>query len=214
MMQDLDELRSLVVRIGGRPVEGGWDRLARYCGLDWSGGADETWAFRYYDSVWSPPDNTVKPIDVVACASMHPGLSKSDLTFFHDEREAIAAWLDELPIDRGLGGVDGSVLRHLADLSSWEVPVTLQLLTKVLHRKRPLLIPLVDRHVLDWYRPITGERSAAKAWPGLLRAIREDLDFTNAGFLHSMVAGIEDRTFERISTLRAIDIIVWMGAQG
>jgi hypothetical protein len=211
-VQDVDELRSLVVGIGGRPVEDGWDRLARYCGLEWSGGSNETWAFRYYDSVWSPPDDTVKPVDVLATAALHPGLSRSDLTFFHDEQPAISGWLEDLPTDRGLAGVDGAVLRHLADLASWEIPVSMQLLTKVLHRKRPLLIPLIDRHVLDWYRPITGERSAAKAWPALLRAMRDDLDFGNAVSLDSMAAGIEERTLKRLSPLRIIDVIVWMGA--
>ncbi len=212
-VQDLEDLRAFVVRVGGRPVEGGWDRLARYCGLEWSRGADETWAFRYYDCLPSPPDNSVEPIDVLACASMHPGLSKSDLTFFHAERNSIASWLDGLPVDLALDGADESVQRHLADLATWDAPVTLQLLTKVLHRKRPLLIPLVDRHILDWYRPITGERSTVKAWPGLVRSIREDLSL-NAVPLHSMVTGIEDRTGERISPLRAVDIIVWMGGQG
>lgn len=211
-MQDVDELRSLVVHIGGRQVEGGWDRVARYCGLDWSGGSDETWAFRYYDSIWSPPDSNVKPVDVVTTAALHPSLTKSDLTWFHEHRDRLGGWLDELPPDKGLAGLDGDGLRHLASLATWDSPVGLQLLTKVLHRKRPMLIPLVDRQLLDWYRPITGERSAAKAWPSLLRAMRDDLDLGNAISLQSMAAAVEDHTFERISSLRVMDIIVWMGA--
>lgn len=211
-MQDVDELRSLVVRIGGRQVSDGWDRVARYCGLDWSGGGNETWAFRYYDSIWSPPDNDVKPVDVVATTAMHPSLTKADLTYFFDERPRIESWLAALPADVGLTDVDGEILRHVAELATWEAPVGLQLLTKVLHRKRPLLIPLVDRHVVDWYRPITGERSAAKAWPGLLRAMRDDLDIDNAILLQSMAAAVAEQTFERLSALRIIDIIVWMGA--
>jgi len=211
-MHDVNELRSLVVRIGGRQVDDGWDRVARYCGLDWSGGSDETWAFRYYDSIWGPPDNNVRPIDVMATAALHPSLTRSDLTWFHEHRDALIGWLEELPLDVGLAGLDGHGLRHLAALASWDSPVGVPLLTKVLHRKRPMLIPLVDRHVLDWYRPITGERSAAKAWPGLLRSIREDLDLTNAIFLRSMAAAVEQQTFERISDLRVLDIIVWIGA--
>jgi len=211
-MLDTEELRSIVVRVGGRLVEGGWDRLARYCGLGWSGGADETWAFRYYDSVSSSPGDIVEPIDVLACASMHPALSRIDLAFFHAERVAIAAWLEALPTGCGLDRADNGVLQHLSDLAGWDVPVSLQLLTKVLHRKRPLLIPLVDRHILDWYRPITGERSAVKAWPGLVRAMRKDAA-TNVDPLRSMTTGVENRTGERLSPLRAIDIIVWMGSQ-
>jgi hypothetical protein len=71
-MQDIEELRSLVVQIGGRPVEGGWDRMARYCGLPWSGGDDETWAFRYYDAIPSPRPDTVRPVDVLATGASFP----------------------------------------------------------------------------------------------------------------------------------------------
>lgn len=210
-VQDIEELSSVTVRIGGRPFEGGWDRVARYCGLPWSGGDDETWAFRYYDAVPSPRSDIVRPLDVLATGALHPGLTKSELTFFNDERDAITAWLEVLPEDQHLAGCEGDVLRHLAELATWDTPVSLQLLTKVLHRKRPKLIPLVDRHVVDWYRPVTGERSATAAWPALLGAIREDLDLPNVIFLHAMAAAVEEATFERLSTLRVIDIIIWMG---
>ena len=212
-MKNTDELDSIAVRIGGRSVEGGWDRVARYCGLPWSDGEDETWAFRYYDSVFSPPDNTVRPQDVLATAALHPGLGKDDLAFFHDERKSITSWLADLPTDRGIGGCDGSVVAHVAQLATWDVPVSLALLTKVLHRKRPSLIPLLDRHVIDWFRPLTGERNATAAWPGVLRAIRDDMDLTNSIFLQSMASAVEEATFERISALRVMDIIIWMGGR-
>ena len=212
-MKDSDELRSIVVQIGGRRVEGGWDRVARYCGLPWSGGDDETWAFRYYDSIFSPPNNTVGPQDVLATAALHPGLRKSDLTFFHEERRFISSWLEDLPEEHGIGGCDGAVAAHVAQLATWDVPVSLQLLTKVLHRKRPKLIPLLDRHVIDWFRPVTGERTAAAAWPGILRSIRDDMDLLNTIFLHSMATAVEEKTFEPLSALRVMDIIIWMGHQ-
>lgn len=161
-MQDVGELSRFVVRIGGRPVHGGWDRLARYCGLPWSGGENETWAFRYYDSIPNPQSDAIRPADVLAAAALHPGITRSDLHYFYERRNEIADWLGDLPTERTFGGVDGSVLRHLSELASWDAPGGLPLLTKVLHRKRPLLIPLVDRHVLDWYRPI-GDRARVRA---------------------------------------------------
>jgi hypothetical protein len=210
-VHDDNELRSLVVRIGDRLVEDGWDRIARYCGLDWSNGTGETWAFRYYDAIWGPPDNHVTPVDVVTAAALHPSLTRADLAFFHDERATLEQWLVELPTDRGLAGADEDITRHLAELAAWDCPASLQLLTKVLHRKRPLLIPLVDRHVLDWYRPITGERSGTKAWPALLHAIQADLGSTATIPLQSMATAVEAQTSKRISILRVLDIIVWMG---
>jgi hypothetical protein len=34
---------------------------------------------------------------------------------------------------------------------------------------------LLDRHIVDHYRPITGERRPTSAWPGVVRGIRDDL---------------------------------------
>lgn len=212
-MNELDEFRSTTVRIAGREIGDGWDRLARYCGLPWSGGGDETWAFRYYDAVPSPEPDTVRPVDVLATAALHPGLSRNDLAFFHDEADRIGEWLRALPRDRNLHECDVDAITHLSQLAEWDVPVTLSLLTKVLHRKRPLLLPLVDRHILDWYRPITGERSAAAAWPGLLKAMRDDLNSADNSGLRLMSAAVERATSHRISVLRAMDVVVWMGSQ-
>lgn len=211
-MQNVAALRSLVMHVGGRPVENGWDRLARYCGLPWSGGDNETWAFRYYDALASPGRDAVGPLDVLAASALHPGLSKADLAFFHDEAKAIAQWLAVLPAAVDLGGCDAAVSRHLEELATWDASVSLPLLTKVLHRKRPMLIPLLDRHILDWYRPITGERSAVKAWPALLGAMRDDLELTSA-VCQSMAKAVEEETSMCLSPLRVIDIVAWMGAR-
>ena len=211
-MKRTEHLDSIVVKVGGRHIEGAWDRVARYCGLPWSGGDDETWAFRYYDSVSSPPDNIVRPEDVLATAALHPGLSRGDLTFFHQERRLIADWLDDLPTDVGIGECDADVAAHVAELATWEVPVSLPLLTKVLHRKRPRLIPLLDRHVIDWFRPVTGERNAKAAWVGILPSIRDDIRPANSISLRSMANAIEEATSLRTSDLRVMDIIIWMGS--
>lgn len=209
-MENIDELRSIPVRAAGRTIDGAWNRLARYCGLDWSGGTDETWAFRYFDATVNPTGR-LGPTDLLAAAALHPQLTRNDLRFFHDERRTLQDWLDDIDRERGLGGARAEDLRHLAQMATWDVPVSFSLLTKVLHRARPLMIPLVDHHILDWYRPLTGERAARKAWPALLRAMRDDLDMFNSMSLTRLARGIEDATFERLSNLRVLDIVLWMG---
>lgn len=84
------------------------------------------------------------------------------------------------------------------------------MLTKVLHRKRPSLIPLVDRALLDWYRPVTGERTATAAWPALLHALRGDLT-ANEVVLGRMSEALEDEIATVVSKLRLVDIAIWMG---
>ncbi len=86
------------------------------------------------------------------------------------------------------------------------------LLTKVLHHKRPNLVPMVDRHVIDRYRPITGERRPELAWPGLVEAVRGDLE-SNAAALEEITREIELTLDVTPSPLRICDIAVWMEAR-
>src|SRR4051794_29064258 len=86
-------LDSLILNLGGRHVPGAWDRLCRYCGLSWSGGPPETWAFRYFDAVETDGRSSIGPVDVLCAASLHPGLSRQDLSFFCVEANTLGAYL-------------------------------------------------------------------------------------------------------------------------
>jgi hypothetical protein len=85
-------------------------------------------------------------------------------------------------------------------------------LSKVLHRKRPWLIPLFDREVIDWYRPLTGQRRAIDAWEPLLHHLAQDLQ-TNRDPLAEFRLVLCMLHNVTVSDLRTIDIVIWMGAQ-
>ena len=204
-----DDLDDVVLSLAGRSVAGAWDRVRRYCGLSWSGGVPETWAFRYFDLVDANPDR-VEPTDVLAAAALHSGLSRADLAYFWDQAQSLNDWVGQLPCGVGLDQADEVMLSALAGLADWQDSPGLALLTKVLARKRPALIPLVDRALLDWYRPVTGERSAAAAWPALLQALRADLSRNGDDFERMSVA-LADETGTNVSPLRLLDIVIWMG---
>ena len=194
--------------LGGVPSPSALDHLRRYCGLPWSGGSPETWAFHYFDVVETDPDR-LDPIDVVSAAALHPGVSRADLTFFHDRRQDIESWLDGIPWHRQLADSDDHIpLNELVDFGA----PSFTLLTKVLHRKRPRFVPMVDRHVLDRYRPTTGERRALPAWPRLIDALREDLR-NNHDQLAALSNTIEPEVGQPVSPLRICDIVIWMDAR-
>ncbi|MGY6499923.1 MAG: DUF6308 family protein [Acidimicrobiales bacterium] len=197
--------------LAGRPVEHATDLVRRYCGLGWSGGPPETWAYRYYDLVESDSDS-VTQVDVLAASALHPGLARSDLAWFWDRSAELDAWLAGLPGDVSLADAEAPTLSRLDELADWSDGPALTLVSKVLHRKRPHLIPLVDRHILDWYRPVTSERSAPKAWASLLRTMQHDL-IDNRPTLDAIVHELGDELARPISHLRIVDIAVWMGAQ-
>ena len=207
-----NDFHQFDLAVAGQALTGTWDRLRRYCGLPWTGGPPETWAYPYYDAIETDP-SVVGPADVVASAALHPGLSRSDLAYFHERSDQVNDWLALVPEDVPLREAHESVLKHLDKLAKWQAAPSLSLLTKVLHRKRPQLIPLVDRHILDWYRPVTGERSAAAAWSPLLRAMRSDLGGLNALLLAMMNVQLEDELGRSLGHLRLLDISIWMGSR-
>jgi hypothetical protein len=192
--------------LAGRPLAP-IDGIRRYCGLPWSGGHPQVWAYQYYDVVpFTGPG--IGPIDVLAAAVLHPGLRRSDLTFFANHGGIVDSWLRGALEQLALADADDSTIDHLEELALWPGAPTLALLTKVLHRARPALMPLVDKHILEWYRPITGERMAREAWPRLLRAIASDAA-TNADSLDELADEVEKGTGLRPSALRIIDIAIW-----
>lgn len=187
------------------------DRIRRYCGLPWSGGDAEVWAFHYADARPSSLDDDVTTDDVLTAAVMHPGLTRSDLEWFARRAAGLRETLAELPADLGLGRADDSVIRSLAQLPRLGVEGTsLSLVTKVLHRKRPRLVPMLDRALLDWYRPLIGQRGQA-AWPALVEALRHDLQLSsNRCALVDIATELLDLLPVVPTALRMLDIVIWM----
>ena len=200
------------IQVGGRDVPDALDRIRRYCGLTWSGGSPETWAYRYFDLVPSELPDEVTPVDVLAAAALHPGLSRSDLAFFMGRADDMSGWLRGVPVDAELQSADLELLAHLDALVDFD-DVSITLLSKVLHRKRPSLIPLLDRHIIDWYRPVTGERSATAAWAPIVRAMQQDLITGANGSMTRIADALRPELASPPSAIRLIDIAIWMGAQ-
>lgn len=89
------------------------------------------------------------------------------------------------------------------------------ILSKVLHRKRPDLVPLYDSRIFESYTaPGAIERSAHRTWRGsmtlLLRQMRADLRAESGAFdeLQQVAAGVG----AELSRLRILDILVWRTA--
>lgn len=204
----MNEHPSIGLMLAGRLIPDALDDVRRYCGLGWSEGASETWAYRYFDVIASDPE-ALDPVDVVCAASLHPGISRDDLRFFHERKAAIDAWLRMVGTDADLRtpSTDDSLHRLL----EFGAP-SFTLLTKVLHHKRPNLVPMVDRHVIERYRPITGQRRAELAWSGLVDAIRFDLEL-NAPALSAISDAIDGALDIAPSPLRICDIAIWMEAR-
>lgn len=215
-------MRDLPIVAAGREVPNALDQIRRYCGLHWSGGPPETWAWAYYDAIPTSHDDVVTPVDVVSVAALHPGLSKEDLTFFRESARAVSAWLSEVPTGQRLFELSDAAVEHVATLPDALAGPSVSFLSKVLHRKRPHVVPLLDRHIVDWYRPVTGKRAHAEAWGPLVRSIHDEEGDDERRLMMSIALnGIEQELWPdagpdarpRLSWLRAIDIAIWMGTR-
>jgi hypothetical protein len=187
------------------------DRVRRYCGLEWSGGEPETWAFQYFDRIPVGDPTQVEPVDVVACSALHPGIARDDLAYFDRHADDFVRWLGDLPNDVDLGDADDALVAKVSDLVVLSGTVGLSLLSKVAHRKRPRLVPMFDRAIVERYRRVTGQRGE-QAWPSMVAAIQADLaDDRNDPLLAKTSATVQAELGTTVpSSLRVLDIAIWM----
>ena len=208
-------MAELTLVCAGRPIPDALHQIRRYCGLPWSGGASETWAYEYFDSVPTGPGDLPGPPDLLSAAALHPGFGRPEMAFFNDAgAEACEQWLGRLPSDLDLADADEGILTHLATLTEIADGKWLSVMSKVVHHKRPRLVPLFDRAIVDWYRPVTGERGVA-AWPGLVRAMHSDLAAPDN---RRWLAGVREELALELSgpvpsDLRLMDIAIWMSGR-
>lgn len=199
--------------LGNRVVDDPEDRVRRYCGLPWSGGAPEVWAWPYYDAIQTDPDR-IGPVDVLSCAALHPGLSKSDLSFFLEERRELEGFVTVLPGNVDLSDAPQGVVDRVTELERLRGPVSLSLLSKVFHRKRPRLVPILDKAIVDWYRPVTGKRGGA-AWASIVGELRTDVAEPSN---HSALEAVSNDVSAQLgdsgpSLIRIADIAIWMATR-
>lgn len=132
--------------------------------------------------------------------------------------------LAELPANATIMGSGPELLRQVAalydpldDPGVSDPDLKGSLLAKVLHRKRPALIPLFDSRVRDFYRgegvvpPATrGTRTFRGYMELLIPVIQEDLR-DNAEEFARLAALVPDDG-PPLTPLRVLDIIVWMSS--
>lgn len=197
--------------LAGREVRDPADCVRRYCGLSWSQGDDETWAYRYFDALADPQPDTVTAVDVLAAGALSVGLSKAELTWFWAASGALEALLAELPRDVHLEAADSRTVERVQSLtvmSAASDAVSVSLLSKVLHRKRPALIPMLDKATQDHYRAQLPARGEA-AYPSLVTALKADLQ-SNHSPLEHLSQELSAELGRALTPLRILDIAIWM----
>ena len=179
-------------------------------------GAEE-WA--YYDGVVDAHPNQVVPLDVVVTLSVNSFLnSAARIRSVHRGlAEVCDPLLEAIPVDADLRTFDLSQIEGLLH-AACQVPwVLVPVATKVLHRKRPRLVPMLDNVVLGYYfeqlrRPeLVGrsqdkKRAAAAAMPAV-EAFLGDLNA--AGPALAPIADSLAATGTPLTDLRLLELLLW-----
>lgn len=182
------------------------------------------YAFNTYDL--SPvPNGALEPSDIMMANLLNLNLrAKYVIPVFAEAgpakelRAALDRAITDLPTDKAFEDFDsaedfeseaealGAADRATVGVSNW-TPIAV---SKVLHRRRPNLVPLIDRQVMRFYGTWRGTRGdqrveAARATRGALWA---DID-RNREALSRIALQFQSREKAPPSLIRAADIIIW-----
>jgi len=179
------------------------------------------WAYPAYDGYPGGHTAQLSEQDLFAPALLNAGISSLSTYYaFLATLPELNARLAHVPLDVPLGRATDSQVEAVADLFAvLDDPgisgVLLTKLSKVLHRKRPQIVPLYDEHIRRCYQvgdeaPVPQVRGRTWRDFGLvwLAAVRTDLASAETS-TWDRFAGMTPPTGPPITPLRALDIVGW-----
>ncbi len=176
----------------------------------------------YYDGIPDRNPNRILPDDVQVTVSMNSFVNTADkVRNVHEGlKRRCESLLRDIPLDADIEVFDAdlSIVRELLDRACTLPGILLATSTKVLHRKRPGYIPMLDSVVVNSYCDAKG-RSALKgrsqegehaAGVGVfvMNAFRSDVAARPAGLQQVMEATADFGA--PMTRVRALEVAVWM----
>ncbi len=187
------------------------ERLLRFCQAE----------YRYYDGIRSDEPNRIEPLDLLATISVSAFFAVN-ATRVREIHQGLAAacnsLLAEIPEDADLLSFDPSLetVRDLLHLAIQVPRVLIPVATKVLHRKRRALIPMLDNVVLAHYLGTSPDhlpaatqdkRRAAGIAVEVLQSVRDDLRIGQSE-LDSLRQSLAVNGYT-LTTIRILEFLIW-----
>jgi hypothetical protein len=207
MIIDILELRS------GLRVENPAGIASRMMAEEWP----------YYDGVPNGDWDRIEPVDVLVTVAVNSFVSDAAKVRRIHRGMAVACdlLLGKIPRDAGLIGTESSVVEQLIAAACSVPGVLVPVATKVLHRKRPALVPMLDNVVLRYYvehlgRPELIDRSqdkskAASVATIALQEFKEDLRQAEP-MLTELVDRLEQERMP-VTTVRLLELLLWCAVE-
>jgi len=177
----------------------------------------------YYDGIPDRDPMRILPDDVQVTVSMNSFVNTA--TKVREVHQGLSrrweSMLREVPVDAEISSYDPdlSVARDLLHAACTLRGVLLATATKVLHRKRPGYMPMLDSVIINAYCDAKGRSAlksrsqkgehAASVGVFVMRAFREDLEAAPSGVERAIDATASVKA--PMTPVRALDVAVWMG---
>jgi hypothetical protein len=176
--------------------------------------------YNYYDAIPSLDPWHISPVDVMVTVAMNSFVNRADLV--RSVHRGMAAACDPLlariPEDANLRSFELRQLQELLHAAVQTRGVLIAVATKVLHRKRRSLIPMLDAVVLKYYATVTeqpkllayaveNKSKAAEAATVLLKTFRDDLIATTEP-IEELRSELRSSGFD-ISAVRLLELLIW-----
>jgi len=180
-------------------------------------------------------DNVLSPSDLFVSCSLSGRPNPFDRAYFtlfnEGKKIEIEKFLAKIPkksdieySDMSLNGL-GKVIEQLFEATVQVPGIQLPIATKILHKKRPNLIPILDRYVVKKYwgaeynqfYPITLRGKREDSTLNLFDQIKEDISRNRsilsegANYFSEKNSEVGNDIFEALTPLRTLDIIIWCG---
>ena len=195
----------------GLQFSGAFDLLTRFCQEEYA----------YYDAIRLTDPNQIEPLDVLVTVAVNSYVNSAARVrdVHRGMADACNSLLAEIPEDADLLTFDPGleVVERLLHAACQVRGVLLPVATKVLHRKRRALIPMLDNAVLKHYlapaefvrlRGITQDGGrAASVGRVILDPFRSDLSSAK-GVLNRLSDALARDGYE-LTPLRILKILIW-----
>jgi len=204
-------LENEIILANGKHIR---DCLGKVIDFHW-----EDSSYEAYDLLDVAQDNGLTDLDILVANNIRARMDGRAFLSLKGNRARIERALAALPLDVALDDPwpdEHSMWQVIenAYLACWDEHVREARVTKVLHKKRPQLIPLTDSVVVmgRYYQTYPGRRGGVPGMMGVSRVIREDM-IRNTDALRMLQKRCESRAI-KLTRVRLFDILLWMGYPG
>jgi hypothetical protein len=203
------------LRLGnGLRIDDCFGKLVRFCqpgsGRDF---------YRTYDRVSVEQDNTLRDSDILVANKLGARIGPISRLMFERNRTGIEAALALVPVGIALDDSwpeEQRLWEAIGDLyrACWTSDIEEARTTKVLHKKRPELIPIIDKQmVIGWY--YTGypesKMRGIDRMVEITKRIRDDMK-RNAGGLRELQSRLVEEGIN-LTRVRLFDVVLWEAYQ-